>query len=165
MVQGALMMRVALALVVAVLCGCTTFSKPKIEKPGYLQVLQAKGVDAGTYARVASGRVLGYRDIKNLVEKGVPGRMIVPYLKATRVPYKFTPKAINGLVKAGADDAGQLLGKAAGIYMEDEGDMPSSQGGGRWRHPYFNDIGYMGLAPFEFAYPGEWYGDYDDWAD
>jgi hypothetical protein len=138
-------------------------TKPAIEEPGYLGVLKAKQVAPGTYARIAKGRVLGYGDIKELVVKDVPGGMIVAYLKATRVPYRFSAKAINGLVDAGADATlVNYLGKAAGIYLEDGGNAPSSTGG--WRnHPYFNDMGYLGSAPFDFAFPEEWYG--AEWAD
>lgn len=148
-----------LAILSAALCACATVNQPQLEAPGYLKVLKAKQVDPVTYARIATGRVLGFGDIKNLVSKGIPGNMIVPYLKATRTPYKFTAKQINALVSAGADDVlVNYLGKAAGIYMEDEGDIPSS---GKWSsHPYFADPDYSGPAPFDFAYPDAWSGDF-----
>ncbi len=149
-----------LAVITAVLCGCASVgTKPQIEVPGYLRVLESKKVDPGTYARIATGRVLGYGDIKNLVAKGIPGNMIVPYLKATRTPYRYSSKQINGLVSAGADDVlVNYLGKAAGIYMQDSGDIPSS---GSWHsHPYFTDPNYMGPAPFGFDYPDAWDGDF-----
>lgn len=149
-----------LAVMSCALCACSTVStKPKMEMPGYMRVLEAKKVDPATYARIATGRVLGYGDIKDLVAKGIPGKMIVPYLKATRTPYRYSAKEINGLVSAGADDVlVNYLGKAAGIYMQDPGDIPSS---GAWKsHPYFSDPGYMGPAPFDFAYPDAWDGNF-----
>lgn len=149
------------SLLCALLCGCATApTAPQIKQPGYLNVLRADKVDPVTYARIANNRVLGFGDIQNLVAKGVPGNMIVPYLKATRTPYKFTEAQINTLVNAGADDTlVNYLGKAAGIYMEDEDDVPAHAGGPRL-HPYWADPGYMGPAPFDFGYPDVWYGDF-----
>jgi hypothetical protein len=102
--------------------------------------------------------VLGYDDIRNLAVKGVPGKMVVPYLKATKTPYNFTSQQINGLVDAGADSTlVNYLGKAKGIYLEDAGNIPSSTGG---LHPYWSDPGYAGAVPFGFAYPDAWAGDF-----
>lgn len=148
-------MRMILALaIVAAFTGCATFNNPQIETPGYLKVLAAKKIDAGTYARISHGRVLGYDDIKDLASKGVPGKMIVPYLQATKTPYDFSTKQINALVDAGADDAlVNYLGKAKGIYLQDEDNA-------RLNHPYYKDPYYMGPAPFGFAYPDAWSGDF-----
>ena len=153
------MMRSLLLVALVVLSGCATTSKiPQLEQPGYMKVLAAKKVAPATYARIAHGRVLGYDDIKNLAVRGVPGKMLVPYLKATKTPYNFTKAQINALVDAGADDAlVNYLGKAQGIYLEDAGNIPSSTGG---LHPYWSDPGYAGPAPFGFAYPGMWDGDF-----
>lgn len=152
------MNRILLSVALAALTGCATFSVPQLEQPAYMKVLAAKKVDPGTYARIAHGRVLGYDDIKNLAEKGIPGKMIVPYLKATKTPYSLTASQINGLVDAGADDTlVNYLGKAKGIYLEDAGNIPSSTGG---LHPYWSDPGYAGPAPFGFAYPDAWAGDF-----
>jgi hypothetical protein len=102
--------------------------------------------------------VLGYSDIKDLAARGIPGKMIVPYLKATKTPYNFTTAQINALVDAGADDTlVNYLGKAKGIYLEDAGNIPSSTGG---LHPYWSDPGYAGPVPFDFGYPGVWEGDF-----
>jgi hypothetical protein len=148
-------MRMILALVVvAALTGCVTLTNPQMEQPGYLKVLAAKKIDAGTYARITHGRVLGYSDIKELARKGVPGKMIVPYLQATKTPYDFSTKQINGLINVGADDVlVNYLGKAKGIYLQDEGNIPHN-------HPYFTDPYYMGAAPFGFGYPDAWAGDF-----
>lgn len=156
--QSAGMKRVLLLSIVVALSGCATTSVPQLEQPGYMKVLAAKKVAAATYARIAHGRVLGYSDIKDLAAKGIPGKMIVPYLKATKTPYNFTTAQINALVDGGADDAlVNYLGKAKGIYLEDAGNIPSSTGG---LHPYWSDPGYAGPVPFDFAYPGVWAGDF-----
>ena len=151
------MSRILFFLSVVLLVGCAT-TPPQLEQPGYMKVLAAKKVDPATYARIAHGRVLGYDDIKDLAEKGIPGKMIVPYLKATKTPYDFTTRQINALVDAGADDTLiNYLGKAKGIYLEDAGNIPSSTGG---LHPYWSEPGYAGAAPFGFAYPDAWAGDF-----
>ncbi|MEI6536307.1 MAG: hypothetical protein WCN98_13250 [Verrucomicrobiaceae bacterium] len=156
-------MKYLLLPAVLLLAACTTVPTPPVEKPGYLRVLEQKQVAPSTVALIAGGRVLGYADLKNLVAKGIPGSMIVPYLKATRTPYDYSTKDINGLINAGADDVlVNYLGKAKGIYLEDENDAPTSADGndGGSSHPYFSDPGYVGAAPFAFGYPDAWYGDY-----
>lgn len=158
MVHGLVMQRLLLLAALAVLSGCVTPQVPQLEQPGYMKVLASKKVAPATYARIAHGRVLGYGDIKDLAARGVPGKMIVPYLKATKTPYNFTTAQINALVDAGADDAlVNYLGKAKGIYLEDAGNIPSSTGG---LHPYWSDPGYAGPVPFDFAYPDAWAGDF-----
>lgn len=157
--HGAGMKQICLLAALVVLSACATTTKvPQLEQPGYMKVLAAKKVAPATYARIAHGRVLGYDDIRNLAVKGVPGKMVVPYLKATKTPYNFTSQQINGLVDAGADSTlVNYLGKAKGIYLEDAGNIPSSTGG---LHPYWSDPGYAGPVPFDFAYPGAWAGDF-----
>ena len=156
--QSAGMKQVLLLSIIVALSGCATTSVPQLEQPGYMKVLAAKKVDPATYARIAHGRVLGYSDIKDLAARGIPGKMIVPYLKATKTPYNFTTAQINALVDAGADDTlVNYLGKAKGIYLEDAGNIPSSTGG---LHPYWSDPGYAGPVPFDFGYPGVWAGDF-----
>lgn len=153
------MMKTLLFAALVVLSGCVTTSKiPQLEQPGYMKVLAAKKVAPATYARIAHGRVLGFDDIKDLAVRGVPGKMLVPYLKATKTPYNLTKAQINALVDAGADDTlVNYLGKAQGIYLQDAGNIPSSTGG---LHPYWSDPGYAGAVPFDFAYPGMWDGDF-----
>lgn len=156
-------MKYLLLPAVLLLAACATVSTPPVEKPGYLRVLEQKQVAPSTVALIAGGRVLGYADLKNLVAQGIPGSMIVPYLKATRTPYDYSTQDINDLVNAGADDVlVNYLGKAKGIYLEDENDVPTSADGndGGSSHPYFSDPGYVGAAPFAFGYPDAWYGDY-----
>lgn len=160
------MTRLSALLAAVLLAACATSpTKPGLEKPGYIGVLEKKGVPATTVTRIANGRVLGYSDIKNLVAAGIPGSMSVPYLKATHAPYDFSVAQINGLVDAGADDSLiNYLGKAKGIYLEDDDNIPSGDDDdGGTNHPYFADPDYMGVAPFPFAYPVGWYGDYGYW--
>ena len=88
--HGLVMQRLLLLAALAVLSGCVTPQVPQLEQPGYMKVLASKKVAPATYARIAHGRVLGYGDIKDLAARGVPGKMIVPYLKATKTPYNFT---------------------------------------------------------------------------
>lgn len=160
MVQFVPMIRLLLLVTLFVVSGCATPATPppQMEKVGYLKVLRAKKIAPATYARIVNGRVLGYADIKDLASSGVPGNMIVPYLRATRTPYSFSDAQINALINAGADSTlVNYLGKAKGIYLEDADDVPSSTGG---LHPYWSDPGYAGAAPFTFAYPDAWAGDF-----
>lgn len=159
------MKRSLLLLVAVLLSACATTVRPGMEKPGYIGVLEKKGVPAATVSRVAGGRVLGYGDLKNLAAAGIPGKMIVPYLKATRAPYDFSMDQINGLINAGADDSlVNYLGKAKGVYLQDDDNIPSGlSGDGGTNHPYFADPDFMGVAPFPFVYPAGWYGDYGYW--
>ena len=159
------MNKLPVLLLAVLLAACATTNKPGMEKPGYIGVLEKQGVPASTVARIANGRVLGYSDIKSLVVAGIPGSMTVPYLKATRAPYDFSMTQINGLVDAGADDSLiNYLGKAKGVYLEDDDNIPSGDDDdGGTNHPYFADPDYMGVAPFGFAYPVGWYGDYGNW--
>lgn len=154
------MTRVLLLAALVALSGCATTptGSPQSQKAGYWKVLRAKKIAPGTYARMANGRVLGFADIKDLASHGIPGKMIVPYLKATRTPYFFSTAQINTLVDAGADGVlVNYLGKARGIYLEDVGNIASSTGG---LHPYWSDPGYGGAPPFHFAYPDAWAGDF-----
>jgi len=151
-------MKHLLAMLSALFLAACATTPPQLEQPGYMKVLAAKKVAPATYARIAHGRVLGYDDIKNLAARGIPGKMVVPYLKATKTPYSFSTAQINALIDAGADDMlVNYLGKAKGIYLEDAGNIPSSTGG---LHPYWSDPGYAGAAPFGFGYPGSWAGDF-----
>lgn len=157
------MLRIFLALALAASTGCATWSRPALERPPYLQALARQGVDEETLVHISGGRVLGYHDIVALVEAGVPGAMIVPYLKATRTPYDFSSRQISSLVTSGADDVLiNFLGKAKGIYLEDAGNVPTTTGAADDLHPYWADPGFAGGAPFDFAFPDEWY-DSDYW--
>ena len=94
-------MKILLTLLAAALVAGCASSGTRVSAP-YLAVLQQKGVDPGTYARISHGRILTYDDIYDLVSKGIPGDKIVDYLKATRAPYVFTRSQVNRLAAAGA---------------------------------------------------------------
>lgn len=154
------------ALVLCVLpwiAGCALWQRPALEAPPYVYALEREGVDRGTLDRIQAGRVLGYRDIVSLVEAGVPGSMIVPYLEATRTPYDFSTRQIRRLVAAGADDElVNFLGRAKGIYLEDAQNVPRRTAPAAGLHPYWGDPDYFGSAPFAFAFPDTWF-DSDYW--
>lgn len=148
-------MKIIPALLAAVLlAGCAT-STTKVSAP-YLAVLQQKGVDPGTYARISHGRVLTYGDVLELVVKGVPGDKIVDYLKTTRAPYVFTPAQINRIAAAGAgSDLLAFLRNPPTKPNTDGFDNPTTQA---FLHsPYWRDPYYMDASPMQFAYPASWY--------
>jgi len=139
----------ALLLTVILLTACAT------NQPLALKQIAAKGVNSSTYARIESGRVLGYTDILNLVKADVPDAAIVSYLKSTKAPYRLTTAQFEQLTDAGAaSDLVNYLGKSVGYY---EATKRSQTGGSQWNnHPYFNDPAYVGDAPFPYAFPDEW---------
>jgi hypothetical protein len=137
----------------ALLAGCAT-PATKVSAP-YLTVLQQKGVDPGTYARISHGRVLTYDDISNLVAKGVPGDMIVDYLKATRAPYVFSRAQIDRLAAAGAGPALVQFLMTPPTRPNTEGfDNPTTQA--FLNSPYWKDPYYMDAGPMQFTFPESW---------
>jgi len=141
-------------LVAALTAGCAS-SGTKVSAP-YLAVLQQKGVDPGTYARLSHGRMLTYDDVCELVTEGVPGDKIVDYLKATRAPYVFTPAQINRLASAGADASLlSFLRKPPTKPNTDGFDNPTTQA--FLNSPYWRDPYYMGGTPMDFEFPNSWH--------
>ena len=56
----------------------------------------------------------------------------------------------------GKTDLLNYLGKSTGFFEATERDQTG--GSGKWKdNPYFNDPYYMGGAPFDYGWPGEWY--------
>lgn len=147
-------MRTAPALLAACLFLASCASAPD-PSPRVLQRLSAAGVESRTCSKIQSGRVLSYGDILGLVQHKVSDAVIVSYLKSTHAPYRFTDSQLGKLGQAGAGS--QLinyLGQSVGYY---EATKRSQTGGTDWdKHPYFNDPGYWGPAPFPYAFPGEW---------
>jgi len=143
----------ALILAAVLLAGCATKST-SVTAP-YLSVLQQKGIDPGTYARISHGRVLTYDDVYELVSEGVPGEKIVDYLKATRAPYAFTAAQVSRLAAAGA-------GSALISFLRNPPTKPSTDGFDNpttqafLNSPYWRDPYYMGASPMEFAFPASW---------
>lgn len=147
------MKSILLLLAAAVVAGCAS-SGTQVSAP-YLAVLQQKGVDPGTYARISHGRVLTYDDIANLVARGVPGDKIVDYLKATRAPYVFTPAQVNRLAAAGAGPVLTSFLRNPPTKPNTDGfDNPTTQAflnSPYWRNPY-----YMEPGPAQFMFPQSW---------
>jgi hypothetical protein len=144
----------SLLLAAVLMTGCATQDSTRVSSP-YLAVLQQKGVDPGTYARISHGRVLTYDDIYDLVSKGVPGDKIVDYLKATRAPYIFSRAQVNRLTAAGG-------GPVLSAFLLDPPTKPNTDGFDNpttqaflnspyWRNPYYMDAG-----PMEFYFPESW---------
>ena len=140
----------------ALLSGCATQTATRVSSP-YLAVLQQKGVDPGTYARISHGRVLTYDDIYDLVSKGVPGDKIVDYLKATRAPYVFSRAQVNRLTAAGGGPVlSAFLLNPPTKPNTDGFDNPTTQA--FLNSPYWRDPYYMDEGPTEFYFPESWGG-------
>jgi hypothetical protein len=140
----------------ALLGGCATQNATRVSSP-YLAVLQQKGVDPGTYARISHGRVLTYDDIYDLVSKGVPGDKIVDYLKATRAPYVFSRAQVNRLTAAGGGPVlSAFLLNPPTKPNTDGFDNPTTQA--FLNSPYWRDPYYMDEGPTEFYFPESWGG-------
>ncbi|MDD5201113.1 MAG: hypothetical protein PHC88_15080 [Terrimicrobiaceae bacterium] len=154
----------ALAAAALLIAGCAT--EPTAPTPAYIRTLVTLHVAPATLQRIEAGRVLAYSDVLELVQRGVPGNKIVAYLRSTRAPYNYTQKQVNALLAAGADSTLiNYVGRSQGDFLIDAQD---AQGQAElrqnakwkkeaWRDPYFNDPAYWGVAPFPYAYPGEWY--------
>jgi len=152
-----------LAVLVLMACctACSTTSRQR-QIPPYLQTLSERGVPAATTNRIANKQVLQFDDILALVQKGIPGDMIVPYLKATRANYSLSKSQINRLVSAGADTTlVNYLGRHSGAFLIDaanESQQENLVNNYRfWRQAYFTDPFYYGDPPFDFLYPMGWY--------
>jgi hypothetical protein len=125
--------------------------------PPVLAKLQQAGVDSRTYAKIVNHRVLSYDDIMGMLKKGVPSPVIQTYLQSTHAPYTFTYAQLQALSNAGASaDLVNYLGKSVGFFEATE--RSQTGGAGKWKdNPFFNDPYYMGMAPFGYAWPDEWY--------
>ena len=146
---------IVLLLAAGFLAGCAN-SATKVSAP-YLGILKQRGVDPGTYARISHGRILTYDDIYDLVKIGATGDRIVDYLKATRAPYMFSSKQINGLVTAGASPALITFLKTPPTKPNTDGfDNPTTQA--FLKSPYWNDPYYMDAGPEQFRFPQSWNG-------
>lgn len=150
------MLRLSLSLFLLLWCaGCSTL-QPK-GRPVVLDKLAAMGIDSRTYAKIVNHRVLTYDDIYGLVKKGVPGPVILTYIKSTHAAYKLTDDQLDQLVDAGANpQLVNYLGQSVGYFEATE--RSQTGGAGKWKdNPYFADPYFMGPAPFGYMYPGEWY--------
>lgn len=154
------MQRFLLPGLLALLCAACSTLQPK-GKPVVLDKLQAMGIDSRTYAKIANHRILTYDDIYGLVKKGVPGPVILTYVKSTHAPYKLTDAQLDQLVNAGASpQLVNYLGQSVGYFEATERNQTG--GAGKWKgNPYFADPYFMGPAPFWYMYPPEWFD--PDW--
>ena len=145
-----------LVLFVVSLCMAACASTPAKKSPVALQKLTAAGINPETMNRIEAGRVLSYGDIVGLVKTHIPNRIIISYLQSTHAPYRFTDKQLGHLSDVGAGPSlVNYLGKSVGYF---EATRRAQTGGKKWAgHPYFNDPGYWGMAPFPYAFPAEWY--------
>ena len=147
------MKSIVLLLAAVLAAGCAAQST-KVSAP-YLAVLQQKGIDPGTYARISHGRVLTYDDIYELVSEGVPGDKIVDYLKATRAPYVFTPAQVSRLAAAGAGSSLTTFLRNPPTKPNTDGfDNPTTQA--FLNSPYWRDPYYMEPGPAQFMFPQSW---------
>lgn len=144
----------ALPLVLLSFSSCATIDRAAAS-PAILAQMGQRGVPSGTIKRISAGRVLDFDDILSLVQANVSDKGIVAYLKSTHAPYKFTTAQLQQLSDAGAgSDLVNYLGKSVGYY---EATKASQLGGSKWdNNPYFNDPLFWGVAPFPYAFPGEW---------
>lgn len=150
-------------LLVAALLGACASTSQNPRTPPVLARLKAMGIDSGTYNKIATHRVLAYSDILGLVKKDVPSPVILTYLQSTKAPYTLTNTQLQALVNAGAGaDLVNYLGKSVGFFEATE--RKQTGGAGKWKdNPFFADPFYMGAAPFDYAYPGEWFD--EGWID
>jgi hypothetical protein len=157
-------LRPLLLFTLVALAGCAT--QPAAQTPAYFATLRSMHVPPATLQRIQAGRVLSFSDVVALVQCGVPGDKIVPYLRSTRAPYNFTQPQIDKLLAEGADSTlVNYVGRSAGDFLIDAQNAQQQaeiRRNGKWekeawRDPYFNDPGYWGMAPFGFGFPGEWY--------
>ncbi|GAT33464.1 hypothetical protein TSACC_21881 [Terrimicrobium sacchariphilum] len=146
------------ALAAAVLASCATTTAPRhTGNPPVLAKLEAMGIDSRTYAKIANHRILDFGDILGLLKKGVPSPVILTYIQSTHAPYTLTDDQLNQLMNAGASaDLVNYLGKSVGFFEATE--RSQTGGAGKWKtDPFFADPYYMGVGPFPYAWPDEWY--------
>ena len=148
----------AVAALGILVVGCATTPRSAQPQPqAVLTKLKTMGVGGATYDKIAAHRILTYTDLYELVQKKVPSPVILTYLKSTHAPYTLSNGQLNALNEAGASaDLLNYLGRSVGFFEATERDQTGQSG--KWRNnPYFNDPYYMGGAPFDGMWPGEWY--------
>ena len=91
----------ALAVLLVALFSCGCASGPKVD-PQITAAVAASHVDKETYDKVFNGDVLGYNDIRNLVQGHLPSHIIVGYLRSTQHVYDFSYAQLSGLKAVGA---------------------------------------------------------------
>lgn len=145
------------AMLVAVLASCATTSQPPGPPTAMFAKLKAEGISDAAYQKIVNHRVLTYADIYGLLKKDIPSQVVLTYVRSTHAPYKLTDAQLEALVDEGADsELVNYLGQSTGFFEATERNQTG--GAGQWKkNPYFNDPYYLGVAPFGYMWPGEWY--------
>lgn len=144
------------ALAITVFVSACASSGPKVD-PQITSALSQKGVTGSTYQKVSNAQKLGYNDILQLVQAGVPAHYIESYLQSTQSVYRFTPAQISTLSRAGApSQLTHYLEETPGFYVPPQ--TASSAGRGpNWERT--NSPLYQDEQPFAYNAPAVdyWY--------
>jgi hypothetical protein len=148
-----------LSCLAALLClGACASTTPQVD-PTITSAVSSRGVNSGTYAKMSQGQVLDVTDIQNLVSKGVPTNIIVPYLESTRKVYNLSPGQLQTLKSSGASS--QLLAyldESQGFYGQTS---PAYQArtSKKQKDAYYNSPYYQDEQPFAYNPPiiDDWY--------
>lgn len=148
-----------LAAIAASLCLAACASTPQVN-PSVAAALSSKNVPQSTQAKVDQGQVLGYQDIKNLVQNDVPSNIIVGYLSSTRKVYNFSYSQLQGLRSAGASSQVlNYLSESQGFYGNNT-PKQKSRTAMEQKGEYYNSPNYQNQQPFAYNQP-----EIDDWYD
>jgi len=147
-----------LSCLAALLCLGACASTQQVD-PTITSAVSSRGVNQGTYIKMTQGQVLDTTDIQNLVSKGVPTNIIVPYLESTRKVYSLNASQMQSLKSAGASS--QLLAyldESQGFYGQTS---PAYQArtSKKQKDAYYNTPSYQNEQPFAYNEPviDDWY--------
>lgn len=113
----------AVSLLLFFLSSCAT--KSRID-PQIVSAVTSHNVAPTTAAKIQSGQVLNYSDIRHLVRAKVPTSLLIAYLQSTEKSYQFSPGQLDSLRKLGASS--QLvnyLNETRGFYVNGSPCPPS----------------------------------------
>lgn len=134
----------------ALLAGCASSQG----NPATASALTARGVGPSTVVKVENGQHLDYDDILNMVQEGVPAKIIIGYLESTGSVYNFGPVQLQSLKEQGASP--QLINcllETQGLYGSRSGSAPFGQMLGSQNRPYYNIPLYQDQQPFAYNEP------------
>ena len=138
------------------LCSCA--SGPQVS-PAVTSAASSRGVEPATVAKMTNARPLAYKDIENLVAKGVPTNAIVGYLNSTRKVYNFSSAQLSGLKSAGASQ--QLLNylSESGGFYGNVSPAQKARMAKMQKDRYYNSPLYQDEQPFAYNEPviDDWY--------
>lgn len=150
--------RLSCLAAVLFLGACATTSTPQVD-PTITSAVSSRGVNQGTYIKMTQGQVLDTTDLSNLVSKGVPSSIIIPYLESTRKVYNLSASQLQSLKSSGASS--QLLAyldETQGFYGQTS---PSYQARTtkKQKDAYYNSPYYQDEQPFAYNAPliDDWY--------